>query len=447
MGELGLDVSQTAPTIPTSDARDPRHSGSHLNRDPSWALNYSHLDPFYRRACLALGLATIAVGLYYQFGLWQLDANGFTLVGKRLPYWDFSNLWGGSVMALQGHVDYLFDAEAYRRALDAIFSKQLPLQEWSYPPHLLLIGVPLALLPIWLAYLVWSLGTLFAFHLALKHFRLPPLAHVFVLLNPAIWSNQVFGQNGALTAALLLAGLTNARARPVLAGAFFGLLTIKPHLGVLVPFALLASRNWTAIASACMTAAILFVVTGLCFGFDVWPKFLIDTRQIMTTIMEHPYPQAYHTHAATVFVTMRSLGADLPLAYAAQLAITALAAASVAWLWRPANPLDDLSRAAITAVLAILVTPYGYTHDTAPLFVAIVWFLLWDKRPNVIFLAAIWVAPFVAPSFHKIGFSAGSIAPLTFAIYLMVRYGWQPAVRPGALGEGDVRMMPELKAS
>lgn len=440
-------MSQNVTRIATSDMRDLRDCASQRNGHPRQTLDYSHLDPFYRKACLALGLATIAVGLYYQFGLWQLDANGFTLVGKRLPYWDFSNLWGGSVMALQGRVDYLFDAEAYRRALDAIFSTQLPLQEWSYPPHLLLIGVPLALLPIWLAYLVWSLGTLFAFHLALKPFRLPPLAHVFVLLNPAIWSNQVFGQNGALTAALLLAGLTNARARPVLAGVFFGLLTIKPHLGVLVPFALLASRNWTAIASACATAAILFVVTGLCFGFDVWPKFLIDTRQIMTTIMEHPYPQAYHTHAATVFVTMRSLGADLPLAYAAQFAVTALAAAAVAWLWRPANPLDDPSRAAITAVLAILVTPYGYTHDTAPLFVAIGWFLLRDKRPNVIFLAAIWVAPFVAPSFHKIGFSAGSIAPLIFAVYLMAKYGWRPAVRRGTVSAGDLPMVPDLRAS
>lgn len=381
---------------------------------------YDNLEPRQRTIGLMIGLFCIAMGLAQQFMLWQLEPDGISPVAERLPYWDFSNLWAGSVMALEGNVDLLFDADAYRQALDRIYGVTLvhP-QEWSYPPHILLIGVPLALLPVWLAYAIWSAGTIFLFHLALKPFRLPAMAHLFVLLSPAIWSNQVFGQNGALTAALLIGGLTLAPKRPVIAGILIGLLTIKPHLGILLPFCLLASLNFRAFASAAATAIALFVATGVLFGFDVWTGFLTETRSLMTTIMEQPYPQAYHTHAATVFILARSLGADLTVAYMAQTAATLAAIVCVTILWRPAAGIDHLSRVALTGVLVIAVTPYGYTHDTAPVFLAIAWFLLTDRRPPVAFLGALWLYPVFFPEIHAIGVAAGVLGPGALAIWLL----------------------------
>ena len=60
---------------------------------------------------------------------------------------------------------------------------------------------------------------------------------------PAIAFPPVFlclmqGQTGLLAAALLGGGLLALRPRPVLAGVLFGLLTVKPQLGLLLPFAL-----------------------------------------------------------------------------------------------------------------------------------------------------------------------------------------------------------------
>jgi alpha-1,2-mannosyltransferase len=67
-----------------------------------------------------------------------------------------------------------------------------------------------------------------------------------------------------------LGGLLSLDRRPVLAGVLFGILTVKPQLGLLLPIILLLERRWVTIASTVMTIAVLFVVTAMLFGLDVW---------------------------------------------------------------------------------------------------------------------------------------------------------------------------------
>jgi hypothetical protein len=172
-------------------------------------------------------------------------------------------------MALDGHVAFLFDADTYRAALRRMFSPDLPNQEWSYPPNMLIFGAPLALLPIFSAYLVWTFGTIFCLWLAVRPLKLGKVAEAAIVLCPAVFINAVFGQNGALTTALLIGGLAAAPKRPVLAGLLFGLLTVKPHLGILVPFCLMASGNWRAILAAALSSAALFCLTSILLGSEV----------------------------------------------------------------------------------------------------------------------------------------------------------------------------------
>ena len=56
----------------------------------------------------------------------------------------------------------------------------------------------------------------------------------------------------------------------MLAGILFGLLTYKPHLGVVVPFALLALGAWRTIAAATVTAILLIAASVAMFGLDAW---------------------------------------------------------------------------------------------------------------------------------------------------------------------------------
>ncbi len=53
----------------------------------------------------------------------------------------------------------------------------------------------------------------------------------------------------------------------------FGILTIKPQLGILLPVVLLLERRWLTIASAAVTTAVLVGLTGMLFGWHIWIDF------------------------------------------------------------------------------------------------------------------------------------------------------------------------------
>ncbi len=363
--------------------------------------------------------AGILIGLRYHLALWTFDDHGFSSLSDRLPYWDFTNLWAGGRMALDGHVVWLFDVDNYRAALRQMFSPDLPDQEWSYPPGILIFGAPLALLPIFSAYFVWTFGTIFCLWLAVRPLKLDKAAEAAILVCPAVFINAIFGQNGALTTALLIGGLAAAPMRPILAGVLFGLLTVKPHLGILIPFCLLASGNWRAIVAAALSAAALFILTGLLLGSEVWVLFWTNTRPLMTAILEAPYPQPYQSNAATMFFLARAFGSGLTTAYAMQAVATIAAISAAVWIWLPWRQAEHRERVVLTAVLATLATPYGYSYDTIGLAVAVAY--LFSTRPDTprLFLALVWLYPLVAHLLNKAGFGIGILVPLFLSVWML----------------------------
>lgn len=362
----------------------------------------------------AIFLFGLALSLVFVRSLWTLDENGLSQLNQKLPIWDFSNLWAGGLFTLQGRVHLLFEVDSYREALRSLFTPLLVDQEWSYPPSMLLLGVPLALLPVTPAYALWTTGTVFLLHLAIRNLKLPWPLHLAALLSPCVMMNAIIGQNGALTGSLLLGGLLLAPRRPVLAGILFGLLTIKPHLGLLVPFCLIASRNWRAFLAAGVTALLLAGVTALCFGMDVWLQFQSVTAPLMAGILEAPYPQSYHAEALTVFAMIRSFGADLAVSYGLQGLSTVLAIGLAIWLWLPGRRIEPERRALLTALLTLVATPYGYIYDSIPLGVAVVWLFWNERRIPLPVHAVVWLLPLFVPWLVLHGFGASVLVVLAY---------------------------------
>src|SRR5258708_11141400 len=95
-----------------------------------------------------------------------------------------------------------------------------------------------------------------------------------LLLCPASSITVIAGQNAFLTAALLVGGFGLLRRRPMLAGALLGVATFKPTLWLMVPVALIAARQWRALAAAAAMAGVLALASLALFGAEMWRQWL-----------------------------------------------------------------------------------------------------------------------------------------------------------------------------
>ena len=347
---------------------------------------------FWTIAVLLFGAVTGYANLIESHWSAFVHPDWISANANKPPSWDFTNLWYGGRLVLTGEAATLFDPDAYRAGLRGMFAQTIDDSEWSYPPLALVYGVPLALLPVYPALLVWTAGTLALLIWTARLLGITGLAPLLLLLSPAVLLNALFGQNGALTTGLLLSGLYLSAARPVASGALLGLLGFKPQMGVLAPVALAAAGRWRAFLWAALALATVVAATLLLFGAGVWTGFLEVTSPLMRGIMEAPYGQPYHAHSVTVFALARAWGAGLGLAYGIQALSFAVCAALTVWAWR--RPVDDALRCATVAPLLLLATPYSFAYDLV--MVSVTALLLFQRAGHrfglVTGLAWIWPA-------------------------------------------------------
>ncbi|MEM7429659.1 MAG: glycosyltransferase family 87 protein, partial [Pseudomonadota bacterium] len=191
----------------------------------------------------------------------------------QVPGLDFAAFWSASWMTLNGEF-----ADAYVRELlrpvQAEATGDTAFSPWLYPPTFVLYILPLALVSYSLAYLGWVAATFSAFAGAVA--RIVPGERTILLLLafPGTVVNVAAGQNGFLTAALFGAALVCLEKRPILAGVFFALLSYKPQFGLLIPFVLLAGRNWTVFASASISTLLLIAASLGLYGTAPWLAFI-----------------------------------------------------------------------------------------------------------------------------------------------------------------------------
>ncbi len=121
--------------------------------------------------------------------------------------------------------------------------------------------------------MVWTLGTFPAYLAATRAIIGDRIGYLLAAAFPAVLANAVIGQNGFLTAALIGGTLVLMERRPILAGVLLGLLTYKPHLGLLFPVALIAGRHWRVFVTAAVAAMLMAAASWLAFGTECWQAF------------------------------------------------------------------------------------------------------------------------------------------------------------------------------
>lgn len=376
--------------------------------------------------------------LYYYLPV----GNGLDMTGHPLGR-DFINVWAGPQLAFDGRLATLFDLQAYITAIGKLFGRPVDFANWGYPPFTLPLFWPLAQLPYFWALAVWTFGLLAIFSCivvsqAARENR--PYALVALILAPACLINILGGQNGFLSASLLIGGALSIDRRPLLAGVLFGLLTFKPHLGLVIPFALLALRAWRVIAAATLTALVLVAISIAMLGIEPWRQYLGVTSAFQLLLIEN-FDGFYTIMMASILAGARTFGIPFPIAMAVQVAIALPVLAAACWAVRRTT--DPLRRTAVLVCAVPLVTPYAFNYDLTAIAAVIVWRLTGTIRSeggsNLVWLFA-WLAPTAMMPLNIMGLGLAPLA-LLGAFVMSVREVRAEWLR-GTLAHVPARQVP-----
>ena len=361
-----------------------------------------------RRLYALLGLLLVAPLVIW---IYRPDAHGLDVTGHQIGR-DFISVWAGPQLAFGGKLAILFDLEAYPDALSRLFGEPLPFHNWGYPMFTLLAFWPLAQLPYFAALSVWTFG-LFALFAAVTLREVAPDKRAPALLAlacaPACLINGLGGQNGFLSGALLIGGVLAIDRRPLLAGVLFGLLTFKPHLGVVLAFALIALGAWRVIVTAIATTAVLVAVSIAVFGIEPWRQYFEVTGAFQVELL-----QRFHGFYKYMMASVTAAGRTFELSYPVSLAIQAAVSLPVlaAACWAVRRTTDPCRRVFVLAAATPLVTPYAFNYDLTWLAAVQVWMLSgrlpWRPEWSVLSLLG-WALPLALMYAAMLGFG---IAPL-----------------------------------
>ena len=321
--------------------------------------------------------------------LLQLLLFGFFIAGSynvftRLPRpttTDFASFYAAGVLADRDQAALAYDLPTHRAVEEQVTAAGIDYKYFLNPPVFLLICAPLAKLPYLVAFVLFELTT-FGFWLAVTT-RIAGggrLAVLALVAMPAVYWALGWGQNSFLTAGLMGLGTLFLPRRPILAGAAFGALCIKPHFGVLIPVALLCGRQWRAIFGGVLAVAVLAGLTTLCFGVSVWHGFLAMALHARGTIESGKIQFAGHIDPGGA---ARLLGAGPSLGWAIQGAVSLCAACVVGWLWWTGDANDPVRREARMAALVaatLIAMPFLLFYDLVMASVAASWLAAAARR-------------------------------------------------------------------
>jgi len=353
-------------------------------RDARW-LNAERARAY--GAMLALALAGMAAWL-----LWS------SFIGLG-PGGDFLSFYAASRQALAGQPAAAWSPDLHMAVEAATipgFSGDLA---FFYPPPYLLVCWPLGLLPFGAALLVWIGATgsvaLNALVALLGRAGLTRRDGALLLLAfPGFWINMSAGQNGALTLAILAGGFAFLDRRPILSGALFGMMIVKPQLAIALPFVLAATGRWKAFVATGFAVAAYTLISLLCTGAQGFGAFFANLENAASAASGGVDPALLQTWLAMLLPLSSSLAIVVQ-------AIVSLAVIMAAVVVARRGKVDAASLGALTTAATLAASPFVLDYDLLVAALPLGWlvargtangFRPWEKLS----LATVGLVPLVA---------------------------------------------------
>jgi hypothetical protein len=289
---------------------------------------------------------------------------------------DYASFYAAGALANAGRPAAAYDCPSLQQAEEQATQAGVDHQYFFNPPTFLLIMAPFARLPYMVSFCLFEVATLIAWlALGTRVAGGGRAATLALLAVPSLWWALGLGQNSFLSAALMAAGTLALPARPLLAGVAFGALCYKPHLGLMIPVALVAGRQWRAVASAAATVGGATAATVLLYGTGTWRAFLAMASRSVGGAIDSGAVRL----SARVDPTGASQLAGLSAAQARLVWAVALLGtiACVAWLWRRGG---RETRNAGLAASVLLAAPFALFYDLVMASLAAAWLVRAARR-------------------------------------------------------------------
>lgn len=282
--------------------------------------------------------------------------------GNTIDSFDFHVYWTAAKYAFNGEPLEVFNIERFSIDVNGHLGTWFP---WLYAPGYLLILTPFGTLSFPVALLCFNILSIMAMVFAIKPFvaSVKPAWFGFALA-PGFLPCLMVGQNSVLWFAGLLAALWALRSGYwALAGVILGVLTLKPQLGLVIPFALLAIRAWRTIAFGAASTIITAVIPTLLYGGTYWIqlKGVISKQAIWVT-------QNIYELDGIVSPLSFLVGINTPIDWAQniQWVFSAALAYCTYWVWRKSHIGYDVKLAFLFCAIP-LASPYLWYYDTVSL--------------------------------------------------------------------------------
>ncbi len=306
-------------------------------------------------------------------------------VGAAVRVTDFAHFYTLGHLASSHQVSTLYDEAALREAHIAL----VPTSRGSdfppvYPPQVALLFAPLSALSYEYALIVWNMLTVAAYGLIVWSAWKPvstelpnrtlvvTAAGAFVPFLCLVLS----GQNTIVILGAFWAGwLALERKRPLLAGMSFGLLAIKPQLGIPLAVVVLVGREWAMLGGALLSVAVQASGVWLMLGWGAFEGF---ARALPITVSRvdalETKPHLSHSIRALTQILPDVVGFLLWVCLAV----------AVLWytarVWRSQAPVRVRLGAVILA--SVLVSPHTMIYDVTVIALSLLWFGAFMQEPE-----------------------------------------------------------------
>lgn len=270
---------------------------------------------------------------------------------------DFLAFYSASSLTIDGKVAAIYDAEkfiAYEKKLIPS-TNGIP---WFYPPTYLFMTLPLALTDYVTSQLIFFCAGLLLFLIA-SHIWLRWPGGLFAAAAFApVLLNLTYGQNGLFTASFILFALYYMHRRPWLAGLFISMLVIKPHLGILIPIALVLGRYFRVFVWASLFSLLWITLSWLHFGIDSWHAFISR----LAAASEHLHDgKLMLNNMISLLANMRQLGIQSEAALVLHVLYTIPFIAVMITVWLKSN--SPALQGASLGLATLAFSPYLFDYD------------------------------------------------------------------------------------